>query len=98
MALLMWFSNCLLRVRGRNLRQPVALQVELAQCTVFRTILLVTRTVSMQTVSVADVRPFSVQRKLFYTNLSVAAFGPFGFCTEVYFTVIPEATSVLLRL
>jgi hypothetical protein len=37
---------------------------------------------------------FFVQREPFCTNLSVAVYGPLGFCTEV----IPEAMSVLLRL
>jgi hypothetical protein len=53
----------------------------------------------MQTVTLAHIRlSFFVQRNPFYTNLSVAAYGPFDFCTEVYFAVIPEAMTVLLRL
>ena len=33
-----------------------------------------------------------------YTNIRATNNGPFGFCTEVYFSVIPEAMSVLFGL
>lgn len=46
----------------------------------------------------AHVGVFFYTKEVSYTNIRATTNGPFGFCAEVYFYVIPEAMSVLFGL